>query len=103
MRRAAWGSAFHSERPDVPLYAISGFARSGASRSDRHSNAVMLSIDGVEYGVWRDYAVEAFQPDAFDAFQGGGFQPGSTPFGRILSDSLSITDTLYEAPSTARA
>jgi hypothetical protein len=61
----------------LPLYALSGVMRSGATRSNYHSGQVFVAIDGVHYATGR--ADEAT---------------------RIPVDSLQIVDSLHEEPTT---
>ena len=63
----------------VLLYAMSGVARAGATRSNVHSNRVFVSIDDVHYATGR--AAEAT---------------------RILVESLQITDNHHEEPTTGQ-
>ena len=61
----------------VPLYAMAGVARSGAIRSNYHSNRVFLAVNGVHYATGR-----------------------ASEDVRISVASLRLSDPLREAPST---
>jgi len=62
----------------VPLYALAGVMRSGATRSNYHSSKVFVALAGVHYATARAVATEL-----------------------ILDDSLAITDVNGQEPSRA--